>query len=293
MDVSISILSQVAFWGLYSGCIYILLATGLNLIFGVMKIVNFAHGEFLMLGTYITFFLFVITGFNPYVLLIGSIPILIGIGVIVERLCFRPILGTGKLNEIFISLGLIYIFQNLVAMVWTDEWRSIKSPFADMTIALGPLHRPLDYMIIIVVTVGILVSLYIFLQKTPIGKAIRATSQNRKGAMLMGIDVEKINMLTFGIGAGLAGAAGTLWAVSGQVFNPYMGSIPAIKGFAIIILGGLGSIPGAIVGGLAIGMVENFTAFTLGGSWKDAVSFILLIVVLVLRPTGLFGEEEE
>lgn len=293
MDVSISILSQVAFWGLYSGCIYILLATGLNLIFGVMKIVNFAHGEFLMLGTYITFFLFVITGFNPYVLLIGSIPILIGIGVIVERLCFRPILGTGKLNEIFISLGLIYIFQNLVAMVWTDEWRSIKSPFADMTIDLGPLQLPLDYLIIIVVTVVILVSLYIFLQKTPIGKAIRATSQNRKGAMLMGIDVEKINMLTFGIGAGLAGAAGTLWAVSGQVFNPYMGSIPAIKGFAIIILGGLGSIPGAIVGGLAIGMVENFTAFTLGGSWKDAVSFILLIVVLVLRPTGLFGEEEE
>ena len=293
MDVSISILSQVAFWGLYSGCIYILLATGLNLIFGVMKIVNFAHGEFLMLGTYITFFLFVITDFNPYVLLIGSIPILIGIGVIVERLCFRPILGTGKLNEIFISLGLIYIFQNLVAMVWTDEWRSIKSPFADMTIDLGPLQLLLDYLIITVVTVVILVSLYIFLQKTPIGKAIRATSQNRKGAMLMGIDVEKINMLTFGIGAGLAGAAGTLWAVSGQVFNPYMGSIPAIKGFAIIMLGGLESIPGAIVGGLAIGMVENFTAFTLGGSWKDAVSFILLIVVLVLRPTGLFGEEEE
>lgn len=293
MDVSISILSQVAFWGLYSGCIYILLATGLNLIFGVMKIVNFAHGEFLMLGTYITFFLFVITGFNPYVLLIGSVPILILAGVIVERLCFRPILGTGKLNEIFISLGLIYIFQNMVAMIWTDEWRSMKSPFADITIALGPVKLPLDYMIIIVVTAVILVSLHFFLKKTPIGKAIRATSQNRKGAMLMGINVEKINMLTFGIGAGLAGAAGTLWAVSGQVFNPYMGSIPAIKGFAIIILGGLGSIPGAIVGGLAIGMVENFTAFTLGGSWKDAVSFILLIIILVVKPTGLFGEDEE
>ncbi|MBP7121037.1 MAG: branched-chain amino acid ABC transporter permease [Methanolinea sp.] len=293
MDVSISILSQVAFWGLYSGCIYILLATGLNLIFGVMKIVNFAHGEFLMLGTYITFFLFVITGFNPYVLLIGSVPVLIVAGVIVERLCFRPILGTGKLNEIFISLGLIYIFQNMVALIWTDEWRSMKSPFSDITIALGPVQLPLDYLIIIVVTAVILVLLHFFLKRTPIGKAIRATSQNRKGAMLMGINVEKINMLTFGIGAGLAGAAGTLWAVSGQVFNPYMGSIPAIKGFAIIILGGLGSIPGAIVGGLAIGMVENFTAFTLGGSWKDAVSFILLIIILVVKPTGLFGEDEE
>ena len=109
----------------------------------------------------------------------------------------------------------------------------------------------------------------------------------------MGINVERIDMLTFGIGAGLAGAAGTLWAVSGQVFNPYMGSIPAIKAFAVIILGGLGSIPGAIAGGLLLGLAENFTAFTLGGSWKDAISFIVLIIVLVVRPTGLFGEAEE
>lgn len=169
----------------------------------------------------------------------------------------------------------------------------MRSPFADILINLGPLQLPLDYLIIITVTAMILVSLYLFLQKTALGRAIRAASQNRRGAMLMGVNVERVDMLTFGIGAGLAGAAGTLWAVSGQVFNPYMGSIPAIKGFAIIILGGLGSIPGAIIGGLAIGMVENFTAFTLGGSWKDAVSFILLIVVLVIRPTGLFGEAEE
>jgi branched-chain amino acid transport system permease protein len=293
MDGGIAVLGQVAFWGLYSGCIYILLATGLNLIFGVMKVVNFAHGEFLMLGTYVTFILFVASGFNPYILLFFSVPILIVVGVIVERLCFRPILGTGKLNEIFISLGLIYIFQNAVAMIWTDEWRSLKSPFADMTIALGPIQLPLDYIIIIAVTAVILLGLNAFLQRTTTGKAIRASSQNREGAMLTGINVERMDMLTFGIGAGLAGAAGTLWAVSGQVFNPYMGSVPAIKGFVIIILGGLGSIPGAIVGGLAIGMVENFTAFFLGGSWKDAISFILLILVLLIRPTGLFGEADE
>jgi len=293
MDGGIAVLGQVAFWGLYAGCIYILLATGLNLIFGVMKVVNFAHGEFLMLGTYITFFFFVISGFNPYLLLFLSIPILISVGVVVERLCFRPILGTGKLNEIFISLGLIYIFQNAVAMIWTDEWRSMKSPFADITISAGPIQLPLDYIIIVAITALILVGLHVFLHRTTTGKAIRASSQNRNGAMLMGINVERMDMLTFGIGAGLAGAAGTLWAVSGQVFNPYMGSVPAIKGFAIIILGGLGSIPGAIVGGLAIGMVENFTAFFLGGSWKDAISFILLIIVLLVRPTGLFGEGQE
>lgn len=293
MDGGGAIIGQVAFWGLYAGCIYILLATGLTLIFGVMKVVNFAHGEFLMLGTYITFFLFVLSGFNPYVLLFLSVPLLVAVGVAVERLCFRPILGTGKLNEIFISLGLIYIFQNAVAVAWTDEWRSMKSPFADLSVGLGPVTLPVDYVIIVAVTVAILSCLHVFLHRTVTGKAIRASSQNRKGAMLMGINVERLDMLTFGIGAGLAGAAGTLWAVSGQVFNPYMGSVPAIKAFAIIILGGLGSIPGAIVGGLAIGMVENFTAYSLGGSWKDAISFVLLIVVLVVRPTGLFGEGNE
>ncbi|KQC05461.1 MAG: ABC transporter permease [Methanoculleus sp. SDB] len=291
--MDIGILIQVVFWGLYAGCIYILLATGLNLIFGVMKIVNFAHGEFLMVGAYITFIFVALTGFNPYVLLFATMPVLIVTGIIIERLCFRPILGTGKLNEIFVSLGLIYIFQNAVALIWTDEWRIIQSPFVDVTVSLGVLELPLDYLIIIILTVAILSGLYVFLRKTHLGKAIRATSQNRKGAMLMGINVERMDMISFGIGTGLAAAAGTLWAVSGQVFNPYMGSIPAIKAFAIVILGGLGSIPGAIVGGLLYGIVENMTTFTLGGAWKDAISFVLLIIVLIFRPTGLFGEEGE
>lgn len=293
MDGNISVIAQVIFWGLYAGCIYILLATGLNLIFGVMKVVNFAHGEFLMLGTYITLSLFLLSGCNPYLLLVGSVPLLIVVGVITERLCFRPILGSGKLNEIFVSLGLIYIFQNMAAIIWTDEWKTLESPFRSVSIDIGILQVPLDYLIIILTTAVILVLLHLFLHRSTLGTAIRATSQNRKGAMLMGINVERMDMITFGIGAGLAGAAGTMWAVSGQVFNPYMGSVPAIKAFAIIILGGLGSIPGAIIGGLAIGLGENITAFTLGGSWKDAVSFIILIIVLIFRPAGLCGEAEE
>jgi branched-chain amino acid transport system permease protein len=129
MDVGMDIIIQVTVWGLYAGCIYILLATGLNLIFGVMKVVNFAHGQLLMIGAYVTFTFFVISGFNPYVLLAASIPILIIIGVTIERLCFRPILGTGKLNEIFISIGLIYVLENVAAMIWSDEWLVIHSPY--------------------------------------------------------------------------------------------------------------------------------------------------------------------
>jgi branched-chain amino acid transport system permease protein len=286
-------LLQIIFWGLYAGCIYILLATGLNLIFGVMKIVNFAHGEFLMIGAYITATIFLLTGFNPYAIILVSMLALVGIGAVVERLCFRPILGTSKLNEIFLSIGLIYIFTNSAAMIWGDEWQSIKSPYAGISVPIGSLNVPLDYIIIIIITSAILCGLYVFLRKTKTGREMRATSQNRKGAMLVGINVERMDILSFGIGCALAAAAGTLWVVSGQVFNPYMGSIPAVKAFAIIILGGLGSIPGAIIGGLIYGIAENGAAYFLGGVWKDAISFIILIVVLVLKPTGLFGEESE
>jgi len=155
------------------------------------------------------------------------------------------------------------------------------------------VNLPLDYLIIVITTISILIILFLFMQRTRLGKAMRATSQNRKGAMLMGINVERMDMLAFGIGAGLAGAAGTLWVVSGQVFNPYMGSIPAVKAFAIVIIGGLGSIPGAIIGGLIYGIAENFAILTLGGAWKDAISFIILILVLIVRPTGIFGESAE
>ena len=290
---NLGIFLQIMFWGLYAGCIYILLATGLNLIFGVMKIVNFAHGEFLMIGAYITATIFLYTHLNPYAILLLSMLALIGIGAVVERFCFRPILGTGKLNEIFLSIGLIYIFQNGAAMIWGDAWQSVRSPYEGITVPVGSLNVPLDYIIIIAFTAAILIALWLFLKKTRIGMEMRATSQNRKGAMLVGINVERIDIISFGLGCALAAAAGTLWVVSGQVFNPYMGSIPAVKAFAIIILGGLGSIPGAIIGGLLMGIAENGAAYLFGGIWKDAISFIILIVVLIVRPTGLFGEKGE
>jgi branched-chain amino acid transport system permease protein len=193
-------LLQIIFWGLYAGCIYILLATGLNLIFGVMKIVNFAHGEFLMIGAYITASVFFLTGFNPYAIILVSMLALVGIGAVVERLCFRPILGTSKLNEIFLSIGLIYIFTNSAAMIWGDEWQSIKSPYAGISVPIGSLNVPLDYLIIIITTAAILCGLYVFLRKTKTGREMRATSQNRKGAMLVGINVERMDILSFGIG---------------------------------------------------------------------------------------------
>lgn len=293
MAIDVGTLLQILFWGLYAGCIYILLATGVNLIFGVMKTVNFAHGELLMIGAYVTWTLFSLTGLNPYLLLVATVPVLLLFGIAVQRLAFRPVLGSHKLNEIFLSIGLIYLFQNGAAMIWGSDYQSIQSPFASMAVTIGSFRLPLDYVIIIAVTIGILVGLQLLLRRTRLGLALRATSQNRKAAMLSGINVERMDMIAFGLGAALAGAAGTLWVVSGQVFDPYMGSVPAVKAFAIVILGGLGSIPGAIIGGLFYGVAESAATYTLGGAWKDAISFIVLIVVLIIRPTGLFGERGE
>jgi len=303
MDIGIFI--QILVWGLYAGCIYILLAIGLNLIFGVMKVVNFAHGELLMLGAYAVFWIHTYSRIDPYLVLPLAMLLMALLGVCIERLGFRPIMGTGKLNEIFLSLGLIYLFQNLVAFLWSTSSRSIHSPYGDVSVTAGSMKLPLDYLIIIIVTIVFLIGFQLFMKKTTPGRAMRATSQNREAAKLMGINVERMDMLSFALGSALAAAAGSLWLISGQLINPYMGAIPAIKAFAIIIIGGLGSIPGAIIAGLTLGIAENVAPLFMQSlanlfgfsmsftAWKDTIAFFVLIIVLVLRPTGIFGEKGE
>ncbi|MGP8320192.1 MAG: branched-chain amino acid ABC transporter permease [Methanosarcinaceae archaeon] len=286
----ITTLIQVFIWGLTAGCIYILMAVGLNMIFGVMKVVNFAHGEIMMLGAFTSFWVYHYTGFNPYFIMFISMLIVGIFGVIIERYGFRKVQGTGKLNEIFLSLGLIYILQNAAVKLWTDDIRKINSPFNSMTLDLGMLNITYDRLIAIGITALILISLYLFLTKTDVGRALRATSQNHEAAMLMGVNVNHMYMLSFGIGSALAAAAGTVAAIL-TPFNPYMGTMPGIMAFTVIIIGGLGSIPGAVIAGLMLGLVQNFTIFYFGGAWKEAVAFVLLIIVLIIKPTGLFGED--
>ncbi|HDS45752.1 MAG TPA: branched-chain amino acid ABC transporter permease [Methanomicrobia archaeon] len=303
--MDISLFAQILVWGIYAGCIYILLAIGLNLIFGVMKVVNFAHGELLMLGAYAAFWLYAYSQLNPYFVLPLATLLVALLGLAIERLGFRPIMGTGKLNEIFLSLGLIYLFQNLVAYLWSTNSRSVRSPYSTSSIPLGSIKLPLDYLIIIIITIVFLIAFHLFMKQTKLGRAMRATSQNREAASLMGINVERMDMLSFALGSALAAAAGGLWLISGQLVDPYVGAIPAIKAFAVIIIGGLGSIPGAIIAGLTLGIAENLVpllmrlfmelfgismSFT---AWKDTIAFFILIIVLVLRPTGIFGEKGE
>jgi branched-chain amino acid transport system permease protein len=290
VDITAPLLIVNIIWGVAIGCIYILLATGLNLIFGVMKLVNFAHGQLLMISAFLTWTISVSAGLNVYVAIIVSMVIVAIIGVAVERLSFRRVLGTDKLNEIFVSLGLIYIFENIAALVWGLDSKQIVSPFNGMSIDLPGMSITYDRAIAFLVVIVSLAAFGLLIQKTKIGLAMRATSQKSTTAMLMGINVEKIYVITFAIGAALAAIAGGLY---GTIFNFdfQVGAMPTTIAFAIIIMGGLGSIKGAIVGGLLYGIVEQLANLLIGGTWGSAIAFVLLIVVLIIKPNGIFGEK--
>jgi len=286
-------LVQALIWGIATGCIYILLATGLNLIFGVMKLVNFAHGQLLMVGAFVAYQTTTIVGLNPYAAIVVSMGVVALIGILLEKFAFRKVRGTEKLNEIFISLGLIYVFQNVASLLWVENYNiRIPSPLSSLSLSFGEVTLSYDRILAIVIVIAILVGLVLLTKKTKVGLAMRATSQKSDAAKLMGININRVYIFTFAVGAALAGAAGAIYGILFP-FNPTIGALPTIKAFAIIILGGLGSIPGAVAGGLLYGIAENMTGYLSNGTWQDAVAFALLIAVLVIRPTGLFGEKGE
>jgi branched-chain amino acid transport system permease protein len=292
MDITAPTIILTLVWGVAIGCVYILLATGLNIIFGVMKLVNFAHGQLLMIGAFLTWTISVSLGLNAYVAIIISMFIVALLGIVVERFTFRRVLGTDKLNEIFVSLGLIYIFENIAMLIWGASSKQVASPFYGMSVSLPGLSITYDRVTAVFVVVAVLVIFGLLLWKTKIGLAMRATSQRNTTAMLMGINVQKIYMFTFAIGAALAAIAGGLYGIIFP-FDYQVGAMPTIIAFAIIIMGGLGSIKGAIIGGLLYGVTEQLATLFLGGTWGSAVAFALLIVVLIIRPNGIFGEKGE
>jgi branched-chain amino acid transport system permease protein len=291
MDITAPTLLLTLVWGLAVGCVYILLATGLNVIFGVMKQVNFAHGQLLMIGAYLTWTISVSAGLNAYLAILVSMLAVAVLGIAVERLTFRRVLGTDKLNEIFVSLGLIYIFENVAMLLWGTGTQQVASPLNGLSLNLFEgVSITYDRVVIVFVVITALIVFGLLINKTKIGLAMRATSKANNTAMLMGINVEKIYMITFAVGAALAAVAGGLYGVIFP-FNYQVGAMPTIIAFAIIILGGLGSIKGAIVGGLLYGIAEQLATLFLGGTWGSAVAFAVLIVVLIFRPQGLFGEK--
>ena len=279
---------QLTINGVLLGGIYALISIGLTLIFGVLEIVNFAHGEFLMLAMYASYFLFQYYGIDPYLSLLIILPLFFLIGVAVQRATIQPNLNAPPLNQIFMTVGLSLVLQNVALFFWTADYRTVKTNYSALTLRTGGLMISFPRLLAFLLAMGLIAALLIFLKKTYTGKAIRALAQERKAAMLMGINVYRTYQVAFGIGIACVGAAGAMLIPVYFVF-PSVGTLFVLIAFVVVILGGYNSLTGSLVGGLIIGVVEAFSGFFISPHLKEAIYFVIFILILLFRPTGLFG----
>ena len=273
--------------GLMTGSIYVLIALGMVLIYGVMHVLNFAHGVLFMLGGYLCHFFFTrLTGSYLLALLL-SMAALAAIGAALERGVFRPLQGKLR-NQVIASLGLILALENLVIALWGPNALQLRIPATEGLVAVGELRFPLQHLLIIAVTALVVAGLFVFLKWSRLGTALRATSQDRNAAMVVGIPVERMDVASFALGTALAALGGALVGPLFLVF-PQMGDAPMVKGLAGILLGGMGSVPGAVIGGLLIGVAESVSTLFLPTDYRDSIAFAVMVLILLARPSGLFG----
>jgi branched-chain amino acid transport system permease protein len=274
--------------GVLTGSLYAMIGVGLTVVFGVMRIINMAHGDLVILGMYGAFWGHVLWKLDPFVSIVLWVPVLFLGGMLVYRYLLRPIIPGGELNTLLYTAGLSLLIANVALFAWTGDYRTIKLPYAMLPMRPLGIAVPIPLAIAFVMASGITVALYLFLARTDLGRAIRATSQNAEAAALMGVNVERISMVTFGLGSALAGAAGVLLGPSLYLY-PTVGEILIAKCFVIVVLGGLGSVMGAIAGGVLLGLVESLGAVYISVAYKDTIGFVIFLLVLLFRPSGLFG----
>lgn len=280
--------------GILIAGLYASVTLGLTLVLGVMGIVNFAHGELVMLGAYISFWLFALFGLDPLLSIPISAAMLFLLGLVLFRFTIRPILKDPPLNQLLLTLGLSIFFQNLAMILWKTDSRSVTTSYSGMSLDLDVIHLGLTRIITFIIAVALTMVLIFFLHKMRSGRAMRAVSENNTASWLIGINVNKTYLLAFGVASALAGAAGAL--VSTVMYTyPMVGFKLSLKAFCILVLGGLGNISGALLGSLVLGLTESFvgTYVPEGSSWAEGISFILIIIVLVIKPTGLMGTRSE
>ena len=273
--------------GLLLGGIYGLVSLGLNLIFGVIRIVNFAQGELVMLGMYGAYMGYFFLDLDPYVSILLVVPALFVFGVVVQRFLFQP-LQNEPMMQVFASFGLLLLLQNAVLAITRGAGLTAPSELSDIVLDIGGIRISLVRLLVLVAVTGAALFLSWFLRNTMSGKAIRALTQDRQAARLMGVNVERAFMLTFGAGAALAGLAGVLLAPI-YTMSPQVGGNFIMAAFAVVVLGGLGSVWGAYFGGFIIGLTEAFAGYYIDPALKTAIWFLMFIAVLVIRPGGLFG----
>jgi branched-chain amino acid transport system permease protein len=274
--------------GVLTGSLYAMIGVGLTIVFGVMRIINLAHGEMVMLGMFGAYWGQTLWRLDPFVSLLLWAPLMFAAGMIVYRFLLRKVIAGGELNTLLYTAGLSLLVANVALVLWTGDYRTIALPYGGLPWRPLGIAVPVALAIAFGLALAITGALYLFLGRTDVGRAIRATSQNAEAAILMGIDVERVAMLTFGLGTALACAAGVLLGPSLYLY-PTVGEILIVKCFVIVVLGGLGSVPGAIAGGVLLGVVESLGAVYVSMAMKDAIGFVIFLLVLLYRPAGLFG----
>lgn len=276
--------------GISLGSIYALIALGYTMVYGIIKLINFAHGEVFMIGAFIGFYSITGWGFGFFPALILSMTVCAIIGVVIERIAYKRLRTATRIAALITAIGVSLLIQNGVIYMRGAQPEAYPEVLANKTFNLFGAQISSQAILILSVSVGLMIILQFIVHKTKIGKAMRAVSYDSDAAKLMGINVDNTISATFAIGSSLAGAAGVIFGIYYTKIDPLMGVIPGLKAFVAAVLGGIGIIPGAMVGGLVLGVVETFVSAFGFSLWRDAAAFIILILILIFKPSGIFGK---
>ena len=277
--------------GLSLGSIYALIALGYTMVYGIAKMLNFAHGDIIMAGAFAMIVFVANCGLNPIIAVLGGIVFSVLLGVTIERVAYKPLRRSSPLAVLITAIGVSYFLQNLALIIFGSDKRSFPKIIDMQAIKIGSLNIKAESVLTLVLTALVMVALTIFISRTKTGKAMRAVSEDKDAAELMGINVNRTISTTFAIGSALAAVAGLFYGITYTYIGPYTGSMPGIKAFVAAVFGGIGSIPGAMLGGILLGIIENLSKAYISTELSDAIVFSVLILVLMIKPTGLLGRK--
>ena len=284
-------LIQTLISGLSLGSIYALIALGYTMVYGIAKMLNFAHGDIIMVGAYAVITAVFTMGLPPFIAILISIALCALLGIVIEFLAYRPLRQAQPLAVLITAIGVSYLLQNLALLSYGSEQKAFPTIVALPTVHIGGVYIDGITLATLVVTAVIMVALSLFINKTRMGKAMRAVSEDKEAAELMGISVNRTITVTFAIGSALAGVAAIFYGAAYTYIRPTTGAMPGIKAFTAAVFGGIGSIPGAMLGGILLGVIEQLSKTYISTLWADAIVFGVLVVVLVVKPTGLLGKK--
>ena len=284
-------LIQTLISGLSLGSIYALIALGYTMVYGIAKMLNFAHGDIIMVGAYAVITAVFTMGLPPFIAILISIALCALLGIVIEFLAYRPLRQAQPLAVLITAIGVSYLLQNLALLIYGSEQKAFPTIVALPTVHIGGVYIDGITLATLGVTAVIMVALSLFINKTRMGKAMRAVSEDKEAAELMGISVNRTITVTFAIGSALAGVAAIFYGAAYTYIRPTTGAMPGIKAFTAAVFGGIGSIPGAMLGGILLGVIEQLSKTYISTLWADAIVFGVLVVVLVVKPTGLLGKK--